>query len=671
MVVKSALAAALLSAFLLGACSPKAGESVVLEVGPSKITLKEYENFYARNSVTGDTLANTPIAERERFLDLLTRYKLKLADAADRGIADDPEVRKELRDYRASLATTWIIEKEITEPGVRLLYDRKTEELRGKHILIASKPEDTPPETLRAYNKAKELIAALKAGADFDSVAMAESQDPTVRSNRGDLYFFTGGQMVMPFENAAYAMQVGEISSVPIRTQFGYHVLKVTARQPVRGSIKVRHIMALLKQSAADTADSAGAMAKILAWQDSLAKGADFIDLARRVSEDQGSVGRGGDLGWFERKRYVQPFDEAAFLLEVGGVSSIVKTPYGFHLIRLDSVRPMASYDELRAQQGDPLKRQYQQIRFSDDYNGYIEGLMKEFGYSFNDASFSALLAVVDSNATTTDSAWDAGLTEAVRAAPLMTAAGRTYSVDTVLTMLLNRPELQNTLLRRGDLEKQFRKVAETILLEAKSEGLEARSPEFAALMRDYRDGIILYRTEQLEVWNKVSVTDSALRAYYEQHKGDFMTPGKVTYAEMAFDSDTLALVIYDSLLRGADFTELARVHNYDDSLRARGGLHDPQPANLDEVTELVWGMNPGDISEPLAVGDGMSVIVKLVAKEAPTQKSFEEAGAELSNAYQDFESKRLENLWLERVRAKHPVVQHKDRLRDAFSRTR
>ena len=258
MVFKSAPFAALLSAFLLAACSPKAGESVVLEVGPSKVTLKEFEDFYARNSVAGDTLSNTPLAERERFLDLLTRYKLKLQDAADRNLAEDPEVNKELRDYRASLATTYIIEKEITEPGIRLLYDRKTEEIRARHILVAVKPEASPADTLTAYRKAVEIIGRLNAGADFDSLAMTESEDPTVKSNRGDLYYFTGGQMVMPFEQGAYAMKVGEISRTPIRTSFGYHVIKITARQPVRGSINVRHIMTLIKYPA--TNDSGTAM---------------------------------------------------------------------------------------------------------------------------------------------------------------------------------------------------------------------------------------------------------------------------------------------------------------------------------------------------------------------------------------------------------------------------
>jgi len=659
---KSGLIPAVIAVLMLSSCSPKAGESVVLEIGPSKVTLKEFENFYRKNSLQPDSASST-LAERERFLDLLTKYKLKLQDAADRNLADDPEVKKELKEYRGSLATTYIIDKELTEPGIRLLYQRETEEIRAKHILVSVKNQDT----LAAYQKAVGLIAKLAAGADFDSLAVAESDDPSARVNKGDLYYFSGGQMVKPFEDAAYAMKVGEISRVPVRTSFGYHIIKITERQPARGKIKVRHIMALAKQAAADTGDTVAALSRLRAWQDSLKNGRDFAELAREVSEDAGSAARGGDLGWFERKRYVQSFDEAAFQLKPGEVSPIVKTPYGYHLIKCDSIRPMDTYEEMRAQPGDPLKKQYQQIRFTDDYNAYIKDLMKEFNYSFSEGTFTSMLSVLDSNETTQDSGWDANVTPAIRAATLMQVAGTPYTVDTIITMLLDRPELQNTLLRRAELERQFRRIAEGLLMEAKSVGLEQRSPQFGSLMSDYRDGIILYRAEQLEVWEKINVTDSALQAYWDAHQADFKTPAKVTFAEMNFDSDTTAFMVYDSLMKGADFTALAGVYNFDDTLRMKGGLNEPQAEDLDDVTKLAGSLEVGGVSEPVAIGNGGFMIVKLVAKEPPKQKTFDEAGAELANAYQDSEAKRIEAAWLERIRQKHPVVEHRELLRNAL----
>ena len=158
-------------------------------------------------------------------------------------------------------------------PGIRLLYVARRRNPQQAHS--AGSETKRPGDTLKAYAKAMDLIAKLKAGADFDSLAMAESEDPTVESNRGDLYFFTGGQMVMPFENGAWVMKVNETSSIPI-----HHLIRLSpenhAASAVRGSIKVRHIMALAKQAPTDTADTAAALGRLRAWQDSLAKGIDL-----------------------------------------------------------------------------------------------------------------------------------------------------------------------------------------------------------------------------------------------------------------------------------------------------------------------------------------------------------------------------------------------------------
>ena len=246
-----------------------------------------------------------------------------------------------------------------------------------------------------------------------------------------------------------------------------------------------------------------------------------------------------------------------------------------------------------------------------------------------------------------------------------MQLAGGVYTVDTLLTMLLERPELQNTLLRRSELDRQFQRISEGLLLEVKSKGLEQRAPEFATLMADYRDGIVLYRAEQLEVWEKVNVTDSALQAYWDVHKAEFKFPSKVTFAEMNFDSDTLAFTVLDSLMKGAEFSELARTYNYDDSLKAKGGVNDPQVEDLDEVTRLAGSLAVGEVSEPIDIGSGVVMIIKLISKDPPVEKTYAEAGAELSNAYQDFESKRMENAWLERIKMKHPVILHKELLKN------
>ncbi|MFI5253300.1 MAG: peptidylprolyl isomerase [Bacteroidota bacterium] len=230
------------------------------------------------------------------------------------------------------------------------MYEKRKEEIRAQHILISLKPDASDDDTLAAWSKAFDLLKRAKNGESFDSLAYRYSDDSTAKFNHGDVYYFTSGMMVSAFEKACYNLKKEEIFPVPVRTPFGYHIIKVLDRIHSRGSIKASHIMTRFKGSATDSEDNAQALQRITALQDSLKRGADFHTLAMKYSEDGGSAAQGGDLGWFERRKWVQSFDEAVFKLNVGQNSDIVKTPFGYHIIKCDSMKPVGTYQELRNQ---------------------------------------------------------------------------------------------------------------------------------------------------------------------------------------------------------------------------------------------------------------------------------------------------------------------------------
>ncbi len=647
---------------LWGGCSPKAGDVIVLQVGNSKVSLADYESFYTKNSGSTDVAEKGSLEDREHFLDLLTNYKLKLQDAYDRNLLADPEIQKELSDYRSSLASSYLLQHEVTEPGIKQLYERKKVNMRAQHILISVRQDAPPAETLKAYTKAIDIIRRARAGESFDSLVAKNSDDPSAKANHGDLYYFTGGVMVKGFEDAAYGMKLGEISSVPARSAFGYHIIKITDVEPAR-SIKVRHLMARFQSTTPDSADSAGAYARIRGMQDSLKKGWDFAKLAIKLSEDAGSAPQGGELPWFERRRFVEEFEEGAFPLKVGQVSNIVRTAFGFHIIRLDSAKGLAPFAELR----DQLKTQYQKNRYAEDYAAYISNLKKEIGYTFDDGTFMALLAKLDSTKTTDDSAWDGTVTADVRAMSLMTIGGKAISVDSALQVINRRPEFRGTALRKTELKTKLDRLADGMLIDVKTAGLETRSPEFAGLMKEYTDGVVLYKAEQLEVWSKTTVTDSSLKAFYERNQDKFMFPEQVNINEIYVESDTMALLIYDSLMHGAKFDDLAARWNDDPALHEKKGVRGLVSCETDAATKRAVKLKVGEFSEPVEMEHGGYAIVKLLGTEPAKQKTFDQAGAEVSNLYQESESKRLEAIWIDRIKQKYPVVQYKEHLKEAF----
>ncbi|MBK8473126.1 MAG: peptidylprolyl isomerase [Sphingobacteriales bacterium] len=187
----------------------------------------------------------------------------------------------------------------------------------------------SPQKALEAYHRAK------AASADFGSIAKEMSEDPSAKENRGDLGFITALQTVYPFETAAYKTPKGTVSK-PIRTKFGYHIVKTGEMRPARGKIQVAHIF--IPSKATDTPEQQktaeqrinGVVAELSV------PNADFGEIAKRISEDRSSSANGGKLDWFGTGKMFPEFEEAAFALKnKGDVSKPLRTPIGWHIIKL------------------------------------------------------------------------------------------------------------------------------------------------------------------------------------------------------------------------------------------------------------------------------------------------------------------------------------------------
>ena len=768
------LSLAIFISILYSSCAPKLQDPVVARIGLQPLTLSEYERQYAKSLGSREAGAATSQEDREKFLDLVVQYRLKLACAHKDGIDTKPEVISEIAAYKGNLASSYLTEHAVIEPGIKRLYMRQNEEIRASHILISLSPRPSASDSVRAFKEADSIIAALKSGIDFGTLALEHSQDPSVKLNKGDLYYFTAGQLVSPFEDAAFSMKTGEISSAPVRTQYGLHIIKIVDKKPSPGEIRASHIMIRFASPNPSPADTLQALVKIEALRDSLAAGADFAGLAARHSEDPGSASRGGDLGYFARRRWVQPFDEVAMTLKPGQVSNIVRTPYGYHLIKCFDIRPRKSFDESK----QDLRNLYQQLRFEQDFAKYYDSVKSEVRFSRVDTTLNHFYASLDTNRTVRDSAWWSTVSPAVGKMPLFFIQGQRISVDSTLSLLKARSDLNGISLRPTIFSTAIDKVTEQVVFAAKADLLAQSDPEFATLLAEYRDGILLYQVEQENVWNKIVMADSALRPYFLENRAHFTWPDRVNITDIRTSSDSLAHVVHDYLLAGKSIEQVAM----EDSLRmaspksrnvsfspssarlspavaktlkliaieAKNDAHihltlsakvdtssghkgatkladsrldvirlrltkelAVRPAQISSLTSPIAkavrpssppnGLNEVEISivgrSPIVVGKpetellattadertvradslspgtyslpflfkGYYTIVRLNAREKAHEKTYDEAGPELSSSYQDYESKRLETDWLGRLRSDFPVVEYKPVLHDAF----
>jgi peptidyl-prolyl cis-trans isomerase SurA len=657
------MTAILFGVVLVTGCTKHHTETLVARVGDQSITLQEYEDTFARLNGGWDRGAEATIQEREEFLDLLVKFRLKIQDAYASGLHREPEVRQELEEYRRALASAFLLERELVEPALQEMYQRRAEEVRASHILIRMPQNPTPEDTMLAYRKAMDTIQKLETGEPFENVALRVSEDPGVQNMKGDLYYFSGGTMVRPFEDAVYNMNVGEITKKPVRTQFGYHIIKLTDRIPATGGIRVSHIMKFAR-TGEPPEDTLRAYNEIHAIMDSLQQGADFESLAREYSEDRPSAERGGDLGLVQRRSLPPSFEEIAFRMEPGEISDVVRTEFGFHIIKVSERQPIQSYEEMK----DNLRRQYQNNMMRTDQQKYVEALREKYTVERFPENVEVFALSVDSTWYTDTTAWPDSLEAQVTALPLFRIDGKEFTAGSVANHLYTNPEFLGRRMTPSQVREFVRRIEDNELIAIEAMNLQNRYPEYARQIDEYHDGILIYYIEQKRIWEAMDLSDEVLLEYYEQEKDRYRFPDRVNLCEIVVRTDSLANALYERILAGEDMEELAREHTMRAGMKQQGGVTGLVEVERDELSRHAFRQEVGEVSEPFPFMNRYA-IVKTLEKDPARIKTFDEARGQVMSEYQDIMAKRQEEEWLENLRSRYSVETYPEILQQAFVR--
>lgn len=214
----------------LAACS-NPGDEVVVSTSAGDITQEEFYNHV--KDIAGDQLLQQVVVEKilsdkykvtdEEIDEELKAVKDELGEGYEAALAQENLTEEKLKtNIRFSLLQQKAVaDVEVTDEEIQKYYDQASKELNARHILV----ED---EAL-----AKELIEKLKAGGDFAALAKENSTDPGSGEKGGDLGWFTIGTMVPAFNDAAYALEIDEISE-PVKSDFGYHIIQILDKRDVK-----------------------------------------------------------------------------------------------------------------------------------------------------------------------------------------------------------------------------------------------------------------------------------------------------------------------------------------------------------------------------------------------------------------------------------------------------
>ncbi|MCW3786029.1 peptidylprolyl isomerase [Plebeiibacterium sediminum] len=500
----------------------------LVTIGDQNYSIEEFDFIYNKNN----SYTEDPKSKKE-YVDLFVNYKLKVHEAIAQGLDTMPSFKTEYNYYKDELAKPYLSDKSITENLKKEAYERLNQEVNASHILIRLPKSATPEDTLKAYNKIKSIQERIKNGEDFNKLAQELSEDPSAKKNMGKLGFFSGFMMVYPFENAAYNTPVNQVSDI-VKTSFGYHLIKVHDKRKARGELRTAHIMLMFPPNAsADVIEEK--KAKIDSIYQLVLKGEDFGSLAQNFSEDRKSATNNGELPWFGSGRMIPEFSEPAFKLDtVGAISEVIRTPYGFHIIKLLEKRGTKSYDEMEEEITQKISRDERAFKGKQSV---INRLKKEYNYTQNDSIINA----IKENAklpNISDADFFASLKD-----PQLTIVSfdsKDISIKDLTEYLQsNRQFTKNR--KAAIIDQLLDTYLEEQILDFEKSQLENKYPEYRFLLNEYHDGLLIFEISQKEIWNKASADTTGIKNYYNSHKEDYFEPEKlVGKAYFTKDKSTL-----------------------------------------------------------------------------------------------------------------------------------
>ena len=382
----------------------KLDKQVLMTIGDQDITVKEFCDVYYKNNLKSDVIEKKSVDE---YLDLFTTFRMKVMEAESLQLDTSAKFQKELAGYRKQLAKPFMSSDDITEELLQEAYQRKLKDIRASHILIRCDKNAMPSDTLRAYNKAMEIRKKALKGEDFGDLAVRYSEDPSAKDmeatdqaparpgNRGDLGYFTVFDMVYPFETGAYNTKEGEIS-MPVRSDFGYHIIKVQSITDAMGSIQAAHIFMQLPFDAPEDEVAAAQQKANNIYNELMAQeGKNWSEMVKQYSDDRGTVQRDGALTSFTVSRIVPEFIEACKSLEIGQIAKPIRTNYGFHIIKLLGKSGVGPFEKESKALSERIEKD---MRSKKSEEVVLKQVKSEYKFKQNDKNLEAFMATVDSS---------------------------------------------------------------------------------------------------------------------------------------------------------------------------------------------------------------------------------------------------------------------------------
>lgn len=632
--------------FLTGSVSLWAQpDTVLFTIKNHPVYLSEFRQIYAK---TNQEKADFSEASLREYLDLYIKFKLKAQRGRELQLDTTPAFKTEFESYRRQLAASYLVDKEVSGKLVREAFERMQQEVDISHIFIACDKNAKPADTLRAWNRTVNLYKMLQSGATFEQLARDSSDDKSAKENGGRLGFVTA---MLPdgyyhMETAIYTAKPGE-TLPPVRSNSGYHILRAHRLRPARGEVEIAHI--LLRKGKTDEENTQKRLRADSVYT-ALKNGSDWELLCSGVSEDKMSAAKGGNIGFFGINRYQFAFEEAAFALQNDGdISSPVETSLGWHILKRIGRRGFDNFEKVQRALEEKIKRDSRievakqsmiaRIRAGGNFQEYpetlarwtagqIDSIFLTYRWSPDPAKPQTPLQRYGDVQTYTLADFEAYCFRASR--DRMRGFGQ---------------PLQETI------DRMYKIWSEEAALHFEESQLEKKHPEYRSLVREYREGMLMFDAANLEVRDRASADSAGLEQFFLQNLTDKYKWGeraRVSIYTLQSDDPELLLKIRDYAARNPS-AEVLKKFNEKETVLTVSEKTFEKGKNKD--LNFIW--QPGGMTKAKTDNVTKTVMFTKVEEIIPAApKTLEESRGYALADYQDY----LEKQWLEKLKTEYPV---------------
>lgn len=622
-------------------------KDVLFTIDNNSYKIDEFKRIYLKNL---DLVKDDTQKDLNQYLDLFIGYKLKVSKAYKLGLQNNSKYQNELSSYRNQLSKTYLNDSKVTNQLIEEAYNRSLKEVKASHILISFDENIKGADTLAFYNKALDLKKRIEKGENFETVAIANSQDPSVADNKGNLGYFSAFRMVYPFECAAYKTKIGQISN-PVRTRFGYHIIKVTDVRDNKGEVTVAHIM-ILNPTDATAETTAKAKQTIDDISKKIQQGESFEALATQFSEDKSSAAKGGILQRFGTGQLSsEAFENTAFsLVNKGDISQPFESGFGWHIVKLIEKHPVKTFDESKVELESKIKRDERSIIIT---NTLANKLKSKYAVETNKIQYQNVEKIV--NDAVYSQTWEIPKeSNTIKGDVLVIDKNKKVETNSFVNFIHSQ---QKNKLTTKPVKKLLAELYESWkgeqLIAYYNDNLENEFSEFKNVMDEYRDGLLLFDLMEKEIWAKSKSDTIGLQKYYETNKSKYNWKERYDVDILSSTDAKVMEAAQKMLQKGKSIEDIKAKYNKDNkvAIMVKSGLFEKNYDILDKIPTITKGANN------TYKDANYSFVVNVKNMKAAETKSFEDCKSRVINDYQQY----LESTWVDELKKEFSVKVNQD----------